>query len=59
MDSSCLPALLRMTTAVLSLAELAQAGDAEAMARLEAVATALEASRINDIVYVDTAHGVP
>ena len=42
MDLPCLPALLRVTVSVLSLAELAQAGDAEAVARLEAVAGVLE-----------------
>lgn len=44
MAAACPPALtlLRVTSAVLSLAELARAGDAEAAARLEAAAALLE-----------------
>ena len=46
MDLPCLPALLRVTVSVLSLAELAQAGDAEAAERLTAVAELLSPSML-------------
>jgi hypothetical protein len=41
-DSSCLPALLRVTTAVMELGQRAQAGDLAAQAEIEALAALLE-----------------
>ena len=57
MDLACLPALLRVTVSVLSLAELAQAGDAEAAERLTAVAELLSSNSL--IASDNSGHVVP
>lgn len=42
MDSSCLPALMRVTTAVLELGQRVAAGDKDAAEQLSVLATILE-----------------
>ena len=48
MDAACLPELMRVTTAVLELAERAQAGDVSAEAELRALARLLAEGHDHD-----------